>query len=312
MIRYDNTSVDCHEGCVVRVGSWFYWYGRSYRGNVRGIYGTEGAKFRCGVVCYKSTDLEMWEFVGDVLRYEDAERGDEFRWMVEGTWHRMRVVYHAKRQRYVMWFFVLEILDGQARVRDVVAEAERPEGPFVIVGETARGREVSGDLALWTEADGTGYVFNGDWKRSCWMARLNADYRGIEGEQVVVFPAGEGRVYEGICIAKYRGKYLAAASGVVGLNASETTYAVSDHVMGPWEVKGVMSEQETWGSQISSFFYLEESDCLIALCDCWLHDGRGNLVDAEQSAQLWLPVRFDPVSGVAKMEYLPQWDPFSF
>lgn len=46
--------------------------------------------------------------------------------------------------------------------------------------------------------------------------------------------------------------------------------AVADAPMGPYEVKGLMSEQKTWRSQISSFCHIPETDTLFALCEQWL------------------------------------------
>src|SRR6185295_1801920 len=54
---------------------------------------------------------------------------------------------------------------------------------------------------------------------------------------------------------------------------------------------------------------LKESDRLIAMCEQWLIFPNGERVPAEQSCQLWLPVTFDPATGVAKMVHVNQWDP---
>ena len=73
-----------------------------------------------------------------------------------------------------------------------------------------------------------------------------------------------------------------------------------------------MSEQKTWTSQVGSFLYIRESDRLMALCDRWLIGPDGvSQVRGEESAQLWLPVDFDPASGTAKLRYVKEWDPFA-
>jgi hypothetical protein len=296
--------IDCHEGGILRVGPRYYWYGRGYHGNDTGVFGTEGARFRCGFNCYSSSNLVDWAFEGKILSYPDSG------WLTEGTWHRPRVLFNETTKKYVLWFFCLGIPGGKAWVKDVVAVAEKPAGPFTIVGQPAISIDPSGDLAMLQDVDGKGYLANGDWKRNCLILRLADDFLSTVGEPVVALPAAGRNTYEGVCLARFKGKYIACGSGVVGLKASDTTYAVADHPMGPYVVKGLMSEQRTWGSQISSFCYIQETDGLFALCDQWLTSPDGQpTARAEQSAQLWLPVIFDASKERAQMRYVEQWDP---
>lgn len=95
----------------------------------------------------------------------------------------------------------------------------------------------------------------------------------------------------------------------VGLDSSDTTYAIADVPMGPYVVKGRMSEQDTWRSQLSSFCYIHETDCLFAICEQWLIGPEGQPVTTEKSTQLWLPIIFAPATGIAEMRYAEQWDP---
>jgi len=295
--------IDCHEGAILRVDARYYWYGRSYHGNVKGIYGTGGAKFRCGLNCYSSSNLVDWTFEGNVLSYPDSG------WITEGTWHRPRVLFNKKTSTYVLWFFCLGIPNGKPWVKDVVAVSNRPSGPFTILGDRKTGVDASGDLALFEDVDGQGYLANGDWGRNGFIQRLTADFRDTTGAPVKVLPAGGHHSYEGLSMARYKGKYLYAGSGVAGLDPSDTTYAVADAPMGPYTVKGLMSEQKTWSSQISSFCHIPETDTLFALCEQWLTGPDGQKVTAEASTQLWLPVSFDPVTGIARMQYTRQWAP---
>jgi hypothetical protein len=306
-VATDGNLIDCHEGGIIRVGDTFYWHGRSYRGNIDGIYGTAGAKFRCGFRCYRSTNLVNWTFAGPSLEYPQSG------WLTEGTWHRPRVIYNALTKKFVLWFFLLGIPEpDNVWVKDVVAVSDVPEGPFTILGERAiSGMSPSGDLALLLDYDGKGYMGNGDWDRNCLVVPLTENFRDTTGTPVMALQTeGPNKGFEGACLARYKGKYLCAGSRVVGLNPSETTYSIADHPMGPYVLKGVMSNPDTWRSQIGSFFYIKESDCLMALCDQWLIGPDGNRVSGEESCQLWMPVAFDPVSGIAKMDCRKEWDPF--
>lgn len=295
--------IDCHEGGILRVGDTYYWYGRIYHGNDRGIYGTGGAPFRCGLNCYSSTNLVDWTFEGNILSYPDSG------WLTEGTWHRPRVLFNEKTGKYVLWFFCLGIPEGKPWVKDVVAVADQPTGPFALLGERIMSIEPSGDLALFQDIDGKGYIANGDWERHGFVFRLSDDFQQIEGDPITALPAIGNVGYEGLSMACFKGKYIVAGSFVRGLDPSDTTYAIADAPMGPYTVKGLMSEQDTWRSQISSFCYIPETDCLFALCEQWLIGPEGQTVAAEKSTQLWLPILFDPETGIAKMHYVQQWDP---
>ncbi len=305
----DGKIIDCHEGGIQRVGDTFYWYGRTYRGNVDGVFGTGGAKFRCGFVCYSSKDLAHWTNEGDILKYEDAPK--EYPWMSDGTWHRPRMIHDAQRKKHVLWFFVLGIPNGKAWVKDMVAEADSPKGPFKILAQPkVSGLAASGDVATLLDDDGKGYLMNGDWSRNALVLPLAPGFRDTVGQPVMVLEGAKGQGYEGVCVGKYRGKYVAAASGVVGLGPSESTFAVADQPLGPWRVKGIISEQKTWNSQIGSFFHLQESDTMIVLCDQWLRGPRGERVPAAECCQLWVPLKFDPKAEEAKMVLKEAWNPW--
>ena len=295
--------IDCHEGGILRVGDTFYWYGRAYKGHKTGMYGKEGAKFRCGLNVYSSTDLVNWNCRGVCLSYPASG------FLTAGTWHRPRVLYHSQTGKYVLWFFMFPT-GTQYGSTLVVGTASAPTGPFTVLTGPSFGE--SGDLALFQDQDGQSYMaYDDQMRRSIRVTRLTTDLLNLTRSTTIALQAGGGRVYEGSSMVRYKGKYIVAGSGVAGLNPTDTTYAVADSPLGPYTYKGLMSQQNTWSSQISSFLYLAESDRLIALCEQWLTGPNGERVPAEQSCQLWLPVTFDPASGAAKMEHVPQWDPWT-
>ncbi|RPJ19309.1 MAG: hypothetical protein EHM35_20815 [Planctomycetaceae bacterium] len=295
--------IDCHEGGILRMGGTFYWYGRAYKGNIDGIYGAGGARFRCGFNCYSSTNLTSWTFGGAILTYPASG------FLTAGTWHRPRVLYNAQTGKYVLWFFMFPTGTPRASTL-VVATADAPTGPFTV--QTGPNFGESGDLALLQDPEGQGYIaYDDQMRRSIRVSRLTPDFQKITTATTIALQAGGGKSYEGASLIRYRGKYIVAGSGVEGLKPTDTTYAVADSPLGPYTYKGLMSQQKTWRSQISSFFYLSESDQLIALCEQWLIGPDGKRVPAELSSQLWLPVTFDPDTGIAQMQHVEQWDPWA-
>lgn len=51
-------------------------------------------------------------------------------------------------------------------------------------------------------------------------------------------------------------------------------------------------------------------DTLFAMCDQWFRGPQGERVPIDKTLQLWLPVTFDPQTGVARMQRVNEWQPF--
>lgn len=298
--------IDCHEGMILRVDDIWYWYGRRYRGNDEGVYGTAGGPFRCPIVVSTSTDLVNWTSTRVAVEYPTDPR-----WST-GTLHRPRVAFNARTGLYTLWFFHL-VTEPKAAVVTLVATSPTPGAPFEIVGQANTiGTVPSGDLDLFIDNDGRSYLASGDWDRNALIAPMTDDFLGTTEAPTVVLAANAASKlrYEGYALTRHRGRYLYAASGVNGLAPSETAYALADHPLGPWTIMGTMSRESTWGCQISSLAHIAETGVLVALCDRWLHDYAGRpTTEALYSAQQWYPVSFDVRTGRARMLPLKQWDP---
>ena len=246
-----------------------------------------------------------WQYLGACLKFPKSGLGSE------GTSHRPCVLYNQKTQKYVLWYFYFRMYPNEMLA---VATASAPAGPFTILGLRRSGEEHgwAQDLGAFQDADGRAYVVYDDGHRNLRVDLLTPDYLDTTRRSVIALAASSkpGGQYEGAAMAKYKGKYIVAGSGVMGWNPTDTSYAVADGPLGPYSTPRQMSEQLTWKSQISNFFYLPESDTLIALCDQWWMGPAGRN-DLEQSRYLWLPVSLDPHTGQAQMIYHRQWDPFA-
>jgi hypothetical protein len=151
------------------------------------------------------------------------------------------------------------------------------------------------DLGLFRDDDGKGYLVYDDGHRNIRVDLLADDYQSVSGKTTIALRSdpGAGKRYEGAAMAKYKGRYIVAGSGVRGWNPTDTSYAVADAPLGPYREMGLMSEQNTWSSQISNFVHIKESDIVFAMCDQWFRGPNGERVPIDQSCQLWLPVSFD-------------------
>jgi len=229
-----------------------------------------------------------------------------------GTSHRTNVLFNKKTGKYVMWFFCIGTVEPEYPAAMLaVAVADSPTGPFRFIGQRRSGEEHgwAQDLGLFKDDNGDGYLVYDDGHRNIRVDLLADDFLSVSGQSVVALKSDREHRYEGSAMAKYKGKYIVAGSGVQGWNPTETSYAVADSPMGPYTLMGTMSEKKTWNSQISNFAYVAESDILIAICDQWFRGPEGEKVPIDESLQLWLPVEFEPKTGRAVMRHLEEWVP---
>lgn len=304
----DGRPISCHEGGITRVGDTFYWYGTNYEGNPKFIFGPAAAGLQKDFNVYSSKNLVDWKCEGVCLEFPKKGPNPFGR----TTSHRPNVLYNEKTQKYVMWFFICLDYPG---VLLHVAVADKPVGPFTIIGPRLSGEESHGwaqDLGLFKDDDGKAYLVYDDGHRNMRVDLLSDDYTESSYQTAIALKADEKHIYEGAAMIKYKSKYIVAGSGVVGADNSETTYAVADLPLGPYKEMGLMSEQKTWNSQISNFVYIKESNKVFAICDQWFvgPNGVDRNMPADSSRQLWLPVDFNPETGAAKLLHVDQWDPW--
>ncbi len=300
--------ISCHDGGITRVGDTFYWYGTCYKGNPTGVWGRKGALFQQGFNCYSSKNLVDWKYDGVCFQFPKDG------WLAKGTSHRPNVLACDKTGKFVLWFFCIGTTEPEYPAAMLaVAVADKPAGPFTFVGQrnTAEEHGWGQDMGLFEDTDGKGYLVYDDGHRNIRVDLLADDFLSTSGQTTIALKSdGKSKRYEGAALIRYKGKYIAAGSGVEGWNPTDTSYAVADAPLGPYREMGRMSEQRTWNSQISNVVYIAESDKVFAMCDQWFRGPKGERVPIDESCQLWLPVSFDPVSGAAKMLNVDAWNPW--
>jgi hypothetical protein len=309
LLDTEGQPISCHDGSISRFGDKFYWYGTSYKGNPKGLWGSKAASLQNGFNVYSSRDLVSWKYEG--VCFEFPKSG----WLSKGTSHRVNILFNDRTGKYVMWFFCIGTVEPEYPAAMLaVAVADAPVGPFSFLGQRPSGEEHgwAQDLGLFKDDGGDAYLVYDDGHRNIRVDLLSDDYLSVSGKSIIALKSDQENRYEGSAMAKYKGKYIVAGSGVQGWNPTETSYAVADSPMGPYTFMGKMSEERTWYSQISNFVYVAESDLLFAMCDQWFRGPEGEKVSIEESLQLWMPVEFDPVSGKARMQHLKEWKPAFF
>ena len=83
----NGSPVHAHGGGIIKVGSWYYWFGE---------HRTEDNRFRY-VDCYRSQDLKNWEFRNHVLTQSSAAE------LANANIERPKVMYNSANGTFVMW-----------------------------------------------------------------------------------------------------------------------------------------------------------------------------------------------------------------
>ena len=96
---------------------------------------------------------------------------------------------------------------------------------------------------------------------TCQEAFAQAEQRN--GVMLICTNVPTERLSKGAAMIKYKGQYIAVASGVHGWAGSDTVCAVADSPLGPYKRQANISEKKTWSSQVTDLIYLKESDTVM-------------------------------------------------
>jgi hypothetical protein len=253
--------IEAHDGGLTRVADEFYWYGTSYAGNPRGLYGSAAPRLWNGVRVYSSTNLVDWTYRG--LAVAPPKKG----WGTLGTCGRPHVIYNEQTRKYVMWYWFHMQYPS---VMMMVAVSDTPTGPFQVLGPREVGTDdgFASDHNLFKDDEGKAYLVYTDHETQATaipgsngryairIDSLSDDYLSSNREGAYAIDHG----CEAPAMVKYRGKYLVAASGVAGWGGTTNYYTVADSPLGPYGPKRILTGENDWGGQLTSLLYLKETD----------------------------------------------------
>ena len=301
----DGNYITAHAGSMLKVGDTYYWYGGDMGINPTGMFNQRvylpgedpktWKRFFDGYSVYTSKDLTNWEYRGKAM--EAPEKG----FMSLYITSRPHIIYNDKTKKYVMYHYYYPIYPGCLLM---VATSDSPLGPFVHQGVVEAGSPNGhvGDLNVFKDKNGDGYVIYDDTGFDIRMDKLTGDYLSSKKDGVIVMDKKQ----ESPAMVRYKGKYIIAGSGVDGFNPSEVTVVYADKPMGPYSEKQVVSENKSWSSQITDMIVIPEADYILVMFDQWFIPDNKTI---DRSHYLWLPMEFDPKTGKAKIHYMKEWDP---
>lgn len=203
-------------------GAWYAY------GTTNPIFNSKGEKGEHILPILRSTDLVDWKYVGDVYPADAA-----------------RPTYWSAGTR--PWAPDIRYIDGEYRLTYSLSNGgvalltgKTPTGPWTDRGLLIGGAAVAGcptgniDQALFTDSDGTHYIYWGSYDVVC-VSKMNADATALTGE---VTQVAQGRRMEGSIVMQHDGRYYLMYSDAGCCDGAFSGYTVkvgrSDSPRGPF------------------------------------------------------------------------------
>ncbi|MEI6948940.1 glycoside hydrolase family 43 protein [Paraflavisolibacter sp. H34] len=280
--------INAHGGGLLYDGKRYYWYGEK-----RGRSASEG------VNVYSSKDLYNWTFEGLALAPATDTASDIARGCLM---ERPKVIYNKKTRKYVLWFHLELRGKGYSAARAAVAVSDRPTGPFTFVRSFRPNGNMSRDMTLFVDDDGSAYhLYSSNENYDLRICKLTDDYQAPTSQDVMLF----SKHREAPALMKHRGTYYLVTSGCTGWDPNAASLHTATSPWGPWTLKGDPMKGPgaglTFGGQSTHIQpVMGKKDAFLFMADKW------NPRDLRDSRYLWLPVQFR--DGLPQIEWQDQWD----
>ncbi|NUQ99083.1 MAG: family 43 glycosylhydrolase [Streptomyces sp.] len=288
-VQFTDTSgnaVHAHGGGVIKVGSYYYWFGEDRNSDNTFRY----------VDAYRSTDLKNWEFRNHVLTQSSAsELGTAY---IE----RPKVIYNASTGKFVMWMHKENGVD-YSQARAAVAVSDTVDGNYTYQGSfQPLGQYMSRDITTFVDTDGTAYMVSAaNENYDLHIYKLTADYTGIASLVANPWPGGHR---EAPALFKRGGVYFMLTSAATGWNPNQQQYATATSLSGPWTPMTNVGDSTAYGSQTAYVLPVQGTSgtSYLYMGDRWGNSFGGTVDD---SRYVWLPLTF-PSSTSMSMPWSPE------
>ncbi|SPE99695.1 RICIN domain-containing protein [Streptomyces sp. MA5143a] len=278
--------VHAHGGGVLKVGSYYYWFGEHRNPDNTFKY----------VSAYRSTDLKNWEFRNNVLtQATDPE-------LATANIERPKVIYNASTGTFVMWMHKENGVD-YSEARAAVAVSDTVDGDYSWRGSfRPLGQHMSRDITTFVDTDGAGYMISAARENyDLQIYRLTADYTQVAA---LVADPWHGGHREAPALFKRGGVYFMLTSGATGWNPNQQQYATATSIAGPWTAMTNIGDSTTFGSQTAYVLPVQgaSTTSYLYMGDRWGNSFGGTVND---SRYVWLPLTF-PTSTTMSLSWSPE------
>ena len=274
--------LDAHGGGMIKVGAYWYWFGENRN--------TDNS-FRY-VSVYRSSDLKTWEWRNNVLTQASSPQ------LQTSVIERPKVIYNSSTGQYVMWMHKengTNYDDAQA----AVATSSTVDGSYTYRGAFRPGNQMSRDLTLFKDDDGTAYMASAsNDNKDLHIYRLTSDYLGVSAQ---VQNLWNGQYREAPALFKRNGVYFLLTSSASGWSPSQQKYATASSVTGTWSGLNNVGDATAFGSQTAYVLPVQgtQATTYLYLGDRWAGDGK----QVNTSKYVWLPLSF-PTSTTMSMSWV--------
>lgn len=185
-----------------------------------------------------------------------------------------------------------------------VAVSDSPKGPFNYLGSVRPYGQMSRDMTLFVDDDGSAYhIFSSEENATLYVSLLNEDYLSHSDTYKRIF-IGESR--EAPAVMKRKDNYYMLTSGCTGWDPNEAHYAVSKSMLGEWKEMGnpcIGEDSElTFIAQACYILPLGgDGEQFVFMADRW------NKTNIEDSRYVWLPGKFR--EDQMEISWQDEWTP---
>ena len=271
----NGNTLQLHGLGIVKVGDTWYGFGEDKTGR-----NSTDTSFQ-NVSCYSSTDLANWKFERQaVSRQASGDLGPSR--IVE----RPKVIYNKSTSTYVMYMHIDSPNYAEAKVG--VATSSTPCGPYTYRGSFRPEGNLSRDIGLFQETDGTAYLMSEDRNNGLRIYKLSADYLSVDSAVAVLGSGGSSGSVESPAMIKKDGRYYVLGSRLTGWSLNDNVYATATSLSGPWSAfrNFAAPGTKTYGSQTANVITVQGTagTTYIYAGDRWDTSNLG------ESKLIWLPL----------------------
>ncbi len=280
--------INAHGGGLLYRNNLYYWYGES-----------RGETASHGVNVYVSKDLYNWKSLGIALA-QQTDTSSEI--TIGSVMERPKVIFNQKTGKYVMWFHLELKGKGYSAARAGVATSDKPEGPFQYLGSVRPNGNMSRDMGLFVDEDGTAYhIYSSRENYDLRIAELTPDYVSHTTRDSLLF----SKHREAPALFRHKNIYYLITSGCTGWAPNQASVHTAKNLFGPWTSLGDPmvgpNAALTFGGQ-STFVQpvAGKPGAFIFMADIWKPK------NLEDSRYIWLPIRFE--NGKPIIEWKDEWN----
>ncbi|MEV6790774.1 RICIN domain-containing protein [Streptomyces sp. NPDC051320] len=270
----NGNALQLHGLGIVKAGSTWYGFGEDKTGET-----SSDTSFQ-DITCYTSADLANWTYQRVALaKQSSGDLGPQR--IVE----RPKVIHNASTGMYVMYMHIDSTNYSDAKVG--VATSSTPCGPYTYRGSFRPLGNLSRDLGLFQDTDGTAYLLSEDRNNGLRIDKLSADYLSVDSAVTVLGGSGSSSI-EAPAMVKANGVYYVFGSHLTGWSLNDNVYATATSLSGPWSSfrDFAAAGTHTYGSQTANVITVQGSSGT-----SYLYAGdRWDTSDLGASKLIWLPL----------------------